>query len=192
MENAREMVKFAEKFSEKMKSQSSSTNEDENVKDWLITMGITSPITKQSTGTLYHQELAKQLCDFLPKYLDQTGMITLTDAYCIYNRARGTDLISPEDMYRACSLMDKMKLNLILKEFESGVLALQTKVEKISEKQILDLIEKNKCLNPVDLSHILEISVLLAKEQLTSAENRGILCRDETPEGIYFYKNIFV
>jgi ESCRT-II complex subunit VPS36 len=51
-------------------------------------------------GALYHEELAKQLADSLQKHLAKNGMIALTDAYCLYNRARGTDLISPEDMYR--------------------------------------------------------------------------------------------
>ena len=29
--------------------------------------------------------------------------MTLTDVYCLYNRARGTDLISPDDLLQAAS-----------------------------------------------------------------------------------------
>lgn len=29
-------------------------------------------------------------------------MITLADAYCRINRARGVDLVSPEDVLKAC------------------------------------------------------------------------------------------
>lgn len=31
----------------------------------------------------------------------------LADVYCIYNRARGTSLISPDDLLRACRLLDE-------------------------------------------------------------------------------------
>jgi len=34
----------------------------------------------------------------------------LSDIYCLYNRARGTDLISPEDLIKACSLFEDLNL----------------------------------------------------------------------------------
>lgn len=108
MEKAKEMVHLAEKFSEKMKSKQKESAEDAEFKDWLITMGIASPVTKwvlkwensvdffsrKTAGALYHQELAKQLADFLDKGpLEKAkGMMTLTDAYSMYNRARGTGI----------------------------------------------------------------------------------------------------
>lgn len=33
--------------------------------------------------------------------------MVLSDVYCVYNRARGTSLISPDDLLRACLLLDK-------------------------------------------------------------------------------------
>ena len=30
------------------------------------------------------------------------GILPLTDLYCLYNRARGTDLVSPDDLLKAC------------------------------------------------------------------------------------------
>jgi hypothetical protein len=50
MENAKEIVNLAEKFSEKVKKGEKLSKEDSQVKDFLITMGITSPVTKQATG----------------------------------------------------------------------------------------------------------------------------------------------
>lgn len=32
------------------------------------------------------------------------GIITLFDLYAVYNRARGVSLISPQDLYKSCSL----------------------------------------------------------------------------------------
>lgn len=55
----------------------------------LLNMGISNPVTRHSAGTLYHQELARQLANFLRKQADLTargGMVTLPDAYCLFNR----------------------------------------------------------------------------------------------------------
>jgi hypothetical protein len=53
-------------------------------------------IFRESAGSLYHIQLARQLGDWLQKPLERFGgMIALTDLYCLFNRARGTELISP-------------------------------------------------------------------------------------------------
>ena len=54
-------------------------------------MGIANPVTRASAGSLYHQELARQLAEFLrrgdPGILRQRGgMVTLHDAFCLFNR----------------------------------------------------------------------------------------------------------
>lgn len=60
----------------------------------LRDMGIMSnPVTRSSAGSLYHQELARQLAEFLlggrGKGADlkgRGGMLTLHDAFCLFNR----------------------------------------------------------------------------------------------------------
>ena len=52
-------------------------------------------------------------------------MMTVTDVYCFFNRARGTELISPEDLYRSCVLFDELQLPVRLRKFDSGVLVVQ-------------------------------------------------------------------
>jgi ESCRT-II complex subunit VPS36 len=45
-----------------------------------------------------------QLADFLALHLDKTqGVMTLPDVYCLFNRARGSELVSPEDLIKARS-----------------------------------------------------------------------------------------
>jgi hypothetical protein len=45
---------------------------------------------RDSTGSGYHQELARELSDFLVPVLErQGGMKSLADVYCLFNRARG-------------------------------------------------------------------------------------------------------
>ena len=58
------------------------------------------------SGKNYHSELAKEIEKFAFGVLDKFGgVLALVDLYCMYNRARGTDLISPEDLLIACERM---------------------------------------------------------------------------------------
>ena len=67
---AKEMVMLAEKMRQKLlsgsNSQTGSTNDDElgskeEMQDWLLSVGIISPVTKESAGALYHQQLSRQV-----------------------------------------------------------------------------------------------------------------------------------
>lgn len=50
------------------------------------------------------------------------GVIALVDLYYMYNRARGIDLISPEDLIISCEKVNQLKEGrFILRTFTSGV-----------------------------------------------------------------------
>ena len=96
-------------------------------------MGMITALTKESaSSSSFHEMLARQICDFL--HLNKSfvtakggsGIITLTDVYCLYNRARGANMISPEDLIEALGKMDGLGLGMKLREFDgSGVKVLQ-------------------------------------------------------------------
>lgn len=52
-------------------------------------------------------------------------MMSMADVYCRVNRARGLELLSPEDLMSACRLMSTLKLGLCLRTFDSGATVLQ-------------------------------------------------------------------
>lgn len=65
------MVMLAEKMRLKLLSgsnnQASVANDEdemgskEEMQDWLLSVGIASPVTKESAGALYHQQLSRQV-----------------------------------------------------------------------------------------------------------------------------------
>ena len=77
----------------------------------MFNMGIASDfsasVSKDISGKNYHNELALEVEKFLISVLDKFGgVLAMIDVYCMYNRARGTDLISPEDLLIACQKLN--------------------------------------------------------------------------------------
>ncbi|KAL6041296.1 Vacuolar protein-sorting-associated protein 36 [Balamuthia mandrillaris] len=206
MAMAKDMVALAQRFKAETLSSSSSASEDDAAQqqfgEYLLSMGIASPVTRESAGSQYHRQLAKELSDFLctnderqPSFLERAGgMIALTDLYCIFNRARGTELISPEDLYRACLLLERLSLPIRLHKFESGVLVVQSlsyREEQVAQRIAAFVERQGKC-SALDVAKEMSLSLPLATQQLLSTEQRGLLCRDESIEGLFFYPNFFL
>ncbi|AED90804.1 Vacuolar protein sorting-associated protein 36 [Arabidopsis thaliana] len=207
MSKAKEMVSLAEKMRQKLlsapSSQNGSTDDEEmgskeEMQQWMLSVGIISPVTKESAGALYHQELSRQLADFVRIPLEKAGgMISLTDMYYHFNRARGTELISPDDLWQACTLWEKFDVPVMLRKFDSGVMVIQNKSHSDEEvmSRIRMLVTKTETLRvgvtASDAALTLKIAPAMAKEHLLSAETKGLLCRDMSPDGLRFYFNLF-
>lgn len=207
LSKAKEMVKLAEKMRVKLLAGSSAQSGGGNdmemgskqeMQDWLLSVGIASPVTKESAGALYHQQLSRQLADFVQIPLERAGgMIALIDVYCMFNRARGTELISPEDLLQACAIWEKLNVPVMFRRFDSGVIIIQSKAKNDDEvfARITDLVVKPEALQTgvgaSEAARTLGVAPALAKEYLLAAENKGFLCRDDGPDGLRFYINFF-
>lgn len=234
---------------------------DNEFHEMLTSMGIPDPVTKDSAGSSFHMDLCKELArDVLPKVLPtMQSMITLTDLYCIYNRARGTELIAPNDLRTAVSMLDYLKLPYRMKKFQNnGVLVIMHRqyTENDMCESIMKLLNSNDTFKDIQQKHphasitsddnlflqyntdiqnddgvdgitsasasasksplpsfastsasndspypyitaiqvsaVLNISLLLAKQQLALCEQRQLLCCDETIDQIRYYNNEFL
>jgi ESCRT-II complex subunit VPS36 len=85
----------------------------QNVGTLAAGMGIVSPVTKSIAGSGYTSELARQISVVLRPHLQRRGgVISLTDTFCLVNRARGTEVVSPEDLFEASQLLEDLKLGM--------------------------------------------------------------------------------
>ncbi|KAJ3172293.1 Vacuolar protein-sorting-associated protein 36 [Geranomyces variabilis] len=200
MDKAADMVKLAESISNKL-AQTSATHagaddslEMATFRSYLIELGVDSPVTKKSTGDMYATELARQLADFLHRALaTRGGMIALTDLYCLFNRARGSALISPNDLRASCRLFESLRLPFRVRQFASGLLVVQAGNHSDDEtiaRVIKRVAAAENGLSATDLARLENISVVLATEQLLLAESNGGICRDDTVQGLCFFDNI--
>lgn len=230
LREATELIKVIQKYAATIEREraapgaASSTNnrnvsmpagkDTEKLVNMMENMGMASALSQKQSGSLYHKQLARQLVDFLrhnDKLTKSGGMITLTDVYCLFNRARGTNMISPEDLVKALDLMKELNLGISKRSFKSGVVVIQDDAfdDEVMAKKLADLASSS--INPrsqpdiagfttessiggitvMDVCRALKTSALLANEQLLSAEQMGWLCRDSTIEGVRFFPNLF-
>jgi ESCRT-II complex subunit VPS36 len=140
-------------------------------------------------------------------------MLLLTDVYCLVNRARGTQLISPLDCVNACQLFPQLATPLRLREFpDTGVKVLcadqQTegqivqRIRQMLQEEVRHLskqyapgtaafLHHSPSVSPLQLSNRWHISIVLAKQYLFLAEQSAVVCRDESIHGLTFYINLF-
>ncbi|KAI8910723.1 EAP30/Vps36 family-domain-containing protein [Powellomyces hirtus] len=214
MAKAADMVKLAESISSKIAQSTALAADDDDssemaaFRSYLIDLGISNPVTKKSTGDLYTQELTRQLAEFLARALPRHGgMMALTDLYCLFNRARGSALISPNDLRACCTLFEGMNLPFRVREFASGLLVVQSSTHRDDEtvaRVHAHVVRRAHTTTPTttttptmggglaaaDLAALEKVSIVLAAEQLLLAESKGLLCRDDTIEGLRFFDNI--
>jgi hypothetical protein len=189
----------------------------QNVGTFAAGMGIVSPVTKSMAGSAYISELARQLSIVLKPHLQRRGgIVSLTDAFCLLNRARGTEVVSPEDLVQAVGLLSKLQLGMRERNIEvsnkgerGGASFRAIQLDSFSDaaitSRILDMIDNSEKKNDGDMmsmtkksfvtthgvSKALGIPVPLVTQILLQAEGNAILCRDESLAGLRFYNNVF-
>ena len=132
IEMAKPMVKLAQSISTKVRvrERQGTITEDETVqfKSYLLSMGIDDPITKGNhSDAEYYKLLAKEMFLILDQPIQEAGgMMTLTDAFVRVNRARGLELVSPDDILCAARALVHTHIPMKLHMFDSGVLVLMT------------------------------------------------------------------
>ena len=203
IEMAKPMVALANNISGKIRESKGDISDDETVqfKAYLLSLGIDDPVTREShgSGSKYFRELAKEAFRILETPIRESGgLMTLTDAFCRVNRARGLELVSPEDLLNACKVFKQVHIPLRLHTFpKSGVVAIKStdagaldKIAKATEQALKDA--ETTGITADDLARSAGVSLVLAKERLLSAEDEGVACRDDSVQGLRFYPNLFL
>ncbi|MFH4975199.1 hypothetical protein AB6A40_001908 [Gnathostoma spinigerum] len=199
MECAKDMVILSKSITEKLRARKGEITDDETVrfKSYLLSLGVSDPVTKSTFGSSakYFEKLAEELSSVLCGPLKECGgMMTLPDVYCRINRARGLELLSPEDLLNACQALENLDLPIALHRFDSGVMVVQLKemsVETTIDSTTEAVRNMGSC-TPSELARRIGVTVILAKERLLFAELQAKLCRDDSVEGLKFYPNRFI
>lgn len=196
MAMAKDMVSISKAISAKIREKQGQISDDETIrlKSYLMSLGVDDPVTRDSTtsDSEYFRKLSQQICEVMLDPLTEAGgMMTMADVFCRINRARGLELLSPDDLLNACKLLSgPMKM----RKFPSGAMVLQLESHDdeavaIQTKEIVDDIGS---ISVEELAKQIGVSILLSQERLLTAERAGYVCRDESIEGLRFYPNLFL
>ena len=164
-----------------------------------MSLGISDPVTRDThgSGQSYFRQLAKEVYQILEKPLqDNGGMMTLTDAFCRVNRARGMALLSPEDLLNACKTFDNLPIRLHTFE-KTQVTVLQLTSAQVGSEETLAKTEgavsqSDEGITAEEFARALGLALVIAKERLLAAESAGRICRDDTVEGLRFFPNLLL
>ena len=119
-------------------------------------------------------------------------------------RARGLELVSPDDLRTAVELFAQLQLPLQFRVFPSGVAVVQDETwsdDAACERVVQALSQEGpggapaalgRGLRPTQFALEQNIPLAVATEQLLLAERHGMACRDEAPQGLTFYMNFFM
>lgn len=189
---ANDMVSVAKSLGSKIRD----ISEDETIqfKSYLMSLGVENPVTKDNSQSNkeFYVKLSNEICQILLDTIcnNGEGMMTLTEAFCRINRARGLELLSPEDVLNACKMLNGP---IKLRQFPSGAMVLQLESHDdaaVAEEIYLTIVESDS-LSVEELATLKNISILLSKEKLLTSERAGKICRDESIGGLRFYPNLF-
>lgn len=197
LQEAAALVKIIQKYVATLDRHENNNDDEDNDKlaALLQNMGMTTALSKadfKGREKAYYEQLARQLADFLRPKLKESLMMTLTDVYCLYNRARGTNLVSPEDLLQAVDRLSDLRLGLSARTFPSGLRVIQDDAltQDAWRDRLVAVAAKDGCTSNT-VAHELHLSWILANELLLQAEQEGALVRDETSESLRFYPNLF-
>ncbi|KAI3651990.1 hypothetical protein MP228_003293 [Amoeboaphelidium protococcarum] len=172
MAKSKIVVQMVSSYAEKMQYQSSAgsnvnkRDEITDLKDAMKSLGISNIVTRDVTGDLYISELSTQLRQFLEPILARLGAASMTDAFCLYNKARGMSLISANDMHDACMLWNENdKSSLKVQVLQSGLKLIKHSGFDL-ERVLKELLQSIPYVNALILSEHTKLSIALAQEEL--------------------------
>jgi ESCRT-II complex subunit VPS36 len=93
---------------------------------------------------------------------------------------------------QSCSLWEKLNVGLRLRRFDSGVLVVQSLA--LSDEKVTSLLleladQSTDGICAAEVAQHLGLTPAITKEYLLATESRAVLCRDDAPDGLRFYRN---
>ena len=205
IQNASDVVKLVQRYAQYAGNESkndTSQGEDDSdgadVTSVFENIGLVAPVTKSSSGSHYHAKIAEQVDKLLRsenRIEKLKGIITLTDLFGMYNRARGSELVSPHDLLMATKLFKPLGLGLALERLPSGAFIVVDTKSTNEETFVAELAKSaafySKGLDATQVAGLTNTSFTMAQQRLDWAERRGLLCRDNSVSGTFFFPNRF-
>jgi ESCRT-II complex subunit VPS36 len=188
----------------------SGADADALLSDILAGMGtVERPVTRETAGSKqYEASLAAEFARIIRPHVARAGgLLPLTDAYCIYNRARGMSVVAPRDLLGAVAVLEGAP-HLGLKLLRARCVGDRQRVlqlrELSDEAMVAGVADRLRAAaaaagggggggadavftNAVALAAAAGVPLPVATLQLQLAEEAGAVCRDVSLAGTRYY-----
>ena len=213
MASAKEVIALAESLANGSSSESVEANAILKESGFGLSMVTTKAMLGSSAGadSLYISELSRNLAEYLTDdrrgiLRKEGGIMSLVDLWAVFHRASDVvEMIYPAEFEKAAEMWEKLGLPVRLRKFRKGLLIVQ-RHDWTDEKCIAQLLRWLQDLNSLSMPENnhgdfgkgvtaqeaaarFGWSVGVASEELEMAEEKGVLCREESIEGLRFWEN---
>ena len=180
----------------------------------VAALGMNTTRDMLGSSTLYLSELSRNLAEYVTDdsrsiLKKNGGIMSLVDLWALFNRARnGVELVNPADFEKAARQWEVLGLPVRLRAFRNGVLVVQRHdwTDDKTIAQLLAWFQEFRMIEPArqvpwdwrvfgrgvtaqEAARHFGWSVGVATEELEMAEEKGVLCREESAEGTKFWEN---
>ncbi len=151
-------------------------------------------ISKSDSQSEFYVNVAKQIDKvFAPLIGKSGGAMSLIDIFLYYNRMRGAELITPDDLLHATRQFGKINSSLELREAENGIKIVQLRItnedEDFFKYCVTPIKARQNGISVEEIVKLFGLSLLVARDKLESYAKKGKLVVDSSLEGIRYYLN---
>lgn len=141
---------------------------------------------------VYIKELARQIGHVLLACSRSSyGVISVSEAYRIYNRSRFKSVVGPRDFMDACSCFESVSVPLTFAKDSNAIFSKEHSMDEFRQK-ILTCVFHGHGVSRVHVATKTGMPIGIVKHYLDEAERAHLVARDEkSPHGLSYYKNMF-
>lgn len=167
-----------------MKLYDESLQQKTEIEGILNDIGFVSSVTKEEAGKDYYKEEAKRIFEICSTILFSKfgGMVPLLDLFYLYNKKRQTCLISPDELIKACSEMERMGLGARLVTYKGNIKMLESTTYDANadfEKNFSQFLDFQRGVTVDEISKRKGLPLVVVQIKLDNAMKRGRVVKDD-------------
>ena len=175
-----------------------SDGQNPDVNKILKDIGFVSVISKDEAGRDYYRQLAGDLYQICQSSLFKTygGMVSLLDVFYFYNKKRQMQLISPEELLKACEQFEKFGCNAKLVSYPNNIRMIESTFfdpeKDFNEHFKRYFSEFKQGYTAEQVARKRGLPLVIVDIKLKKAVRKGWLAIDDRIQGVKYYKNLIV
>ena len=164
----------------------------------LQDMGFVSVISRDEAGKDYFRQLARDLFQVCQGSLFKNygGMVALLDLFYFYNKKRQLNLLSPEEVLKACELFQSLGLQARLVRYPNNIILVESTTfdapTDFEENYAKFFAEQAVGYSAEEIARRKGLPVAIVDIKLRNACRAGRLAVSDRIEGIKYYKNLLL